>query len=104
MPIAGTIELSSDKLGVPSKNGSGFDDGRDGLESFSSELLADGSKLSPFFILEPDSACYFRPENPVFGDKILISEPKLLVDGAGDMSEQLLPRHVVSPKVAKVVK
>ena len=34
-PIARTIELSGDKIGVPSKNGSGFDDSRDGFKSFS---------------------------------------------------------------------
>ena len=85
--MTGTIELSGDQIGVPSKNGSWFDDCRDGFKSFSAELFADSGKFSPLFIFQPDSACQFRPQYPVFGDEILISEPKLLINGAGDIGE-----------------
>ena len=60
------------------------------------------TQCSPFFILELDSSRYFRPEDAVFGDKILNSEPELLINRAGEVGEQLFPRHALSPRVAKI--
>jgi hypothetical protein len=50
-----SIELSGDKIGVPSKNGAGFDDCRNGFKSFSTKLLTDCAEFPALFILELDS-------------------------------------------------
>ena len=60
------------------------------------ELLP-GGFLLPFFVFELWSAIQFPAEDAVFGDEILVAEPKLLVDRACNESEQFLPRHELSP-------
>ena len=93
-----------DRLGMPTEYSIRLDDCRNGFESLSSELFPDFSKLSPFSVFESKLAFYFRSQNTVFAEKIFISKPKFLVDGAGDVSEQFLPRHAGSPELVKMEK
>jgi hypothetical protein len=48
------------------------------------------------------SAIHFRAEDAVFGDEILVAEPKLLVDRACNESKQFLPRYELSPYSIKI--
>ena len=50
LPVAGTIELPRHQVSMPSENGGGLDDCRDGLKRLSSELLAYCGEFTPLFV------------------------------------------------------
>ena len=97
VPIAGAIKLPGYQFGMPSEDGFRFHNRHNGFKPLSPELFTDRGEFPAFFIFQLDSARQFRPQDPVFGDQILIAEPKFLINGAGDMSEQRFPRHETSP-------
>ena len=82
---------------MPTENGIRLDDCRNGFQRLSSEMFTDCGKLPPLFVFESKVTFDFRSQETIFSDEILVTEPKLLVDGAGDISEQFLPRHEISP-------
>ncbi len=81
--MAGAIEPCH-QFCMPTENGIRFDDRSNGLQRLAAKLLTDSGKLPPFFIFESKLTVYFRSQDTVFDDEILIAKPKFFVNGAGD--------------------
>ena len=85
------VEFAGDEAAVPGEDGIGFGDTGHLLERSATEPLADLSKGGSLGIGKAHTSRKVRPEDPIFGDQILILQQEFLIDQAGDVRQEPSP-------------
>ena len=98
LALLGTVTFLRHELAVPSEDGIGFDDLRDFLQGFLSQLLADLRQGLALAITQPYTSLELIAENAIFGHQILIAQQQFLIDGSRDIRQKLFPIHCLSPQ------
>jgi hypothetical protein len=85
------VEFAGYEAAVPGEDSFGFGDTGHLLECCATEPLADLGKGGSLGIGKPHTSRKVRPEDPIFGDQILILQQEFLIDQAGDVRQEPSP-------------
>jgi len=86
-----SVEFAGNEPAVPGEDGIGFGDTGHLLERRAAEPFADLGKGGSLGIRKAHTGWKVRPEDPIFGDQILILKQEFLIDQAGDVRQEPSP-------------
>jgi hypothetical protein len=99
LALPGTIKLLGDQLAVPAENGVRLDERGHFLQSLLAELLADLGEGLPLAIIQPDASFKLVAQDAILRHQVLVTQQQFLIDGPGDIRQQMFPVHCSSPAV-----
>jgi hypothetical protein len=82
-----TVELASDQLPVPPKDGFGADDLRHLIKGLSAQTLADFCKTDPVGVSQPHAPLDQIGKDASLRHEVFVSEAEFLVNRTGDIAD-----------------
>jgi hypothetical protein len=87
---------------VPAENRVGLDNRRDFLQSLLAKLMAKLREGFAFAVAQPDAPCELVAQDAILCGEILVTQQQFLIDSPGDIRQQVLPVHRLSPEASTV--
>jgi hypothetical protein len=92
----GTVKLLGHELTVPGQDRVGLDEARHFRQGSLPQLLADRGQRRAFAIRQPHTARDLTAQDAIFRNEISITQQQFLIDGPGDIRQQVFPVHAPS--------